>query len=431
MEKFKKQIAMVLSASLLLQTVGATALGAGLQCRIIFDQQRLSALQTLSQDQRTSLTSTLWQRLINGKALSDFSVEKYKQDLGALLSGEKHITDQEIWQSTEGKLALIEFLNVTSGNALKADDILTRLENLKAFSQRSLMKMINAKLDANSALSVANLDQWSHDFFLLLRGANVRTLDYLTMNSSDRMQKQLGGLLQEELLSFGLKGVLGEMGLPEATIKDRVMIIVQKLMQSSSFVRSMLAFRLPEAKPVQISAPLLTKVLIDGADAHKAELEAELAPQIGRNRYEVARRWIGPMLLTASVFYFYTGSLSVTETGSNVTATEVIESRHTHDQQAVTTTLETTAASVQQVSLNLDAIRYESTLNYLNGKWGRWPTSSETQYLLTQIYGGQLSSAQIQKLIGDIYQGQVSVPNGDALQGIPDRANQIILNQNQ
>jgi hypothetical protein len=78
----------------------------------------------------------------------------------------------------------------------------------------------------------------------------------------------------------------------------------------------------------------------------------------------------------------------------------------------------------------LDQLRYENTLRYIQQKWGRSPNASQMKDLLSQVYGQQLSSEQIQQIVGEVYQGQADVTHQDALQSIPERIQQLILNQN-
>lgn len=430
MKNLKKQLSVILSTTLLSQALSVSAFGAGLQCTIVHDELRLGALQTLSQDQRTSLKTTLWQRLLNGKALNNFSVDKYKQSLSQLLAGEKAATDQELWQSVEGKLALIEFLNITSKNSLNIDDMLSRLENLQAFSQRKMMKMVDVRLDSNSFLSNQFLDQFGQDFFLLLRGAKVSTLDYLTMNSDARAKKQLGGLMQEELLTYGLKGVLSQMGVPEATIKDRIVTIAHKVLRVGLGIADVATLSLPEREPVQMSEELMTKVLLDGADAHQAEIDQALAPQLGKNRYEVARRWLRPVLSVALILYFHTGGeIKTVETQSEQVTTQLIQTRQDQDRAQVSAQLQSVRESMALTSAIYGQERYLDTLDYIQQKWKKAPNSSQMQTLLTEIYGRDLSQQQIQNLVKEVYQGQAESNNIEAMKAIPSHAKELILTE--
>jgi hypothetical protein len=424
MEMLKKCVLLTMSMALMIQSNVWAA--DGLRCRIIFDEPRLSALQQISQDQRTTLQTSLWQRWINGKQLKNFSADQYKQNLQKLLTGETTTSDQELWSSSEGKLALIEFLNITSSDSLKVGDMMTRLENMQAFRQRTLMKLVDQKLNANSAVSREFLDQWSRDLFLALRGANVRVLDYIKMKSDARLQKQMSGLVQEELLAFGLKGVLAELPLTQVSLKDRATILVRKVMAAPLFKwTSLMLLRLPEGKQIQLSDELMAKILIDGAEAHKTEIEKEFAPQIGRNRYEVARKIIGPMMAVATMAYFYVGEAPIVEIRSDEVATQVLEQQRNQDKLEISRTLTQTEIMTVQISNSMRALRYEKTITALHDQWGRWPNSSEMQELLGKIYGGRLSQKQIQGLVQNLYQDQVSLQDETVLRSIPDRINKL------
>ena len=424
MEMLKKCVLVTMSMALITQSSVWAA--DGLRCRIIFDEPRLSALQQISQDQRTTLQASLWQRWINGKQLKNFSAEKYKQNLQKLLTGEAVTSDQGLWSSSEGKLALIEFLNITSSDSLKVSDMMTRLENMQAFRQRTFMKLVDQKLNASSAVSREFLDQFSHDLFLALRGANIRVLDYITMKSESRLQKQMSGLVQEELLAFGLKGMLAEMPLTHVGLKDRATILVRKIMAVPLFkLTSLVLLRLPEGRQIQLSDQLMTKILLDGADAHQAEIEKEFAPQIGRNRYEVARKIIGPMMAVATMAYFYVGEVPVVEIRSDEVATQVLEQQRHQDKLQISRTLTQTEMMTVQISNSMRALRYEKTITALHEQWGRWPNSSEMQELLEKIYGSKLSQNQIQGLVKNIYQDQVSLQDETVMRSVPDRINKL------
>jgi hypothetical protein len=106
--------------------------------------------------------------------------------------------------------------------------------------------------------------------------------------------------------------------------------------------------------------------------------------------------------------------------------TETVAAKNAQDKAKLQMQLQQAGVVIGETSLNMNAILYQQSVNSLHQKWGRWPNADEMQFLLNDIYGQRLSKTEIQALVTDLYHGQVSMQNGDVLESVPSRVNQLI-----
>lgn len=250
---------------------------------------------------------TLWNKILGSKDFETFDENEYfrlleiykdERQTGNLLSPRP--------SGIEGKLALIEAIHLRMGNSFSHPAIMSEIENLNAYKLRKLQKLLK-NFDLSKKLTRNHLEEFSAEFFLILKGPPVSVFDTLSRNKTKKMEERLFRVLQEDLLIKGLKGTLERIPESESVSRlDSARLFVKKVMKHKAWRLLALPYDLPWIDRVKISDELLEKILLDGLDAHHSDLIVELKRQNAIDHYDRFRKVYRPVAFGVGFTYYYT-----------------------------------------------------------------------------------------------------------------------------
>ena len=177
--------------------------------------------------------NSIWNQIVGPKDFENFDEIEYFRQLkfykenGDIQKDFLSINPIKI----EQKLALIEAIQSRFSYFNHLPSIQEEIEKLNTFKLRKLQRLMKS-FDLNSPLSRENLESFSSDFFLILKGPPISLLDYFSKNKTLKMNERLMRALQEDILISGLKGVIEQ--IPETSIHsnmDKAQLYSKRIMK--------------------------------------------------------------------------------------------------------------------------------------------------------------------------------------------------------
>ncbi len=207
--------------------------------------------------------------------------------------------------SIEQKLALIEAIQIKFSHFNNLPSIQDEVEALNVYKLKKLQSLIK-KFDLSKKITRENLEEFSSEFYLILKGPPLSLLDYFTKNKTKRMNERLFRVLQEDMLLRGLKGTIQR--IPEQANSSKIestYLFVKKIMKYKIWRYMVVPYDLPWIDRIKVSDELLEKIFLDGLDAHKSELVLELKNQNAIDHYERFRKVYRPVAFGIGFYFYY------------------------------------------------------------------------------------------------------------------------------
>lgn len=286
--------------------------------------------------------------------------------------------------SIEQKLALIEAIQIKFAHFQNTPSIQDEIQNLNAYKLKKLQRLMK-KFDISSKITRANLQGFSSDFFLILKGPPISVLDYFTKNKTKLMNQRMIRVLQEEMLIKGLKGLLERIPVDEnITQFEKMRFFVQKVMKYKVWRFMIIPYDLPWIDRVNISDELLEKILLDGLDEHESELIAELKRQNLIDHYERFRKVYRPVAFGVGFYYYYENSqkkLGEDEEKSD----EIAKKKFMEDFKKLSDAI-TSGDTIEKTDEEIKEIQFQRVLKSFKERYHEDPTSSEYKELRQKIF---------------------------------------------
>lgn len=334
--------------------------------------------------------NSIWNKILSTKDFENFNeleyfrlLEIYKDDSGIqrdLLSMNPVKIEQ--------KLAVIEAIQQRFSSFANLPSMREEIQNLNAYKLKKLQRLMK-NFDLNSKISRENLESFSSDFFLILKGPPISLLDYFTKNKTLRMNEAMMRTLQEDMLIRGLKGVIER--IPEKnnlTHKDLARLYVKRIMKYKIWRFLVVPYDLPWIDRVKISDDLLEKIFIDGLDTHESELIIELKRQNRIDHYERFRKVYRPVAFGVGFYYYYQKYQTQLKQNEATDDAEEVELKKKFMEEFKTLAESIHTLSPEEKTENeLKEIQFERVLKQFRIQYKEEPTPKEYQELREKIFG--------------------------------------------
>lgn len=395
-------------AMLLLLTLGVPGLQAHAQqvrCSIVHNEGILKEIQRLQLEQAqwenepgrlNQLKLSIVQRLLGSGAIKNFDQRVYNGHLLTLLRGDARPSDANVQKFAEGRLAILEFLNLSSNRLMTPESFLKDIESARLMRQRKVAKLLQ-KMDLTGGITREFLDSFSADFFLATRGIPEKASDFILKSSDERTLATWSKMFQEQALERGLRRIALETPQRDLTIRENLSIKLRTFLRLKLF-RFLASFpaALPGAKDPILSEDLMIRVMLDGMPAHRAAIEAELASQGNWSTYNRLRRLWTPLMAGALMYLTYPAIYEQMQVGVlkeiNQQMTQQREQVR-HDFQKGIDQIDSAAkyARIQDVMQKTN--RYLETARLLGSEWRhrdweKW----EVEAFIDRAYGNMITS---------------------------------------
>ncbi len=255
------------------------------------------------------------------------------------------------------------------------------IENLNVFKLRKLQYLMK-NFDLSNKITRENLDEFSSDFFLILKGPPVSLLDLFTKDKTALMNKRMQRVLEEDLLVRGLKGSL--LRIPEKEDYTRIenaRYYIKKVMKFKLWRYLVLPYDLPWIDQVKVSDDLLEKILMDGLNAHESELIRELKNQNAIDHYYRFRKVYRPVAFGVGFYYFYDKYKKDKEKSEEDAKKKLLD-----DFKKLSDSINGDSTALKSEQELKDA-QFERVLKSFKDRYHENPTKEEYQELHQKIYG--------------------------------------------
>lgn len=331
--------------------------------------------------------NSIWREILSVKDFENFNEIEYFRLLE--IYKDKGVTQKNLMSlnptTIEQKLALIEAIQSKYNYFLKTPTVREEIENLNAFKLKKLERLMR-NFDLSSKISRNHLEEFSSDFFLLLKGPPISLLDYFTKNKTRRMNERMFRVLEEDLLIRGLSGTLER--IPEKTTyksSEEAKSYLKNIMNYKVWRYLVLPYDLPWVDQVKISDELLEKILLDGLSKHESELISELKRQNLIDHYERFRKVYRPVAFGVGFYYYYQkyqNELAAEEAGNN----DELKKKFVKDFQKLSDTINAGETSFESEQA-LKEIQFQRVLKNYKDRYQADPTPAEYQELRQKIFG--------------------------------------------
>jgi hypothetical protein len=242
------------------------------------------------------MKNTVWNKIINANQFDRFSdteyvrwLEIYKDSLHA------HASLNPV--SIEQRMALIEILNaeIIQNDKKEINDF--KIEKIKKHFDKFELRSIDASKE---------LQNYSSDLFIILKNPPKALLNYHTKNKSEKMNKSLIGVLQEDMLLIGLKGL--HYRIPE---KDNAqnfihaVVMVKELFHHERWQNVMTDENLEWFKSLNLPDALIENILVSGLNDHDHDVITHLKNNNMIDQYERFRKVFRPLSHLVGTYYYY------------------------------------------------------------------------------------------------------------------------------
>ena len=336
--------------------------------------------------------SHVWNKILGIKEFETFDDREYF--LWLQVYRDKNSNGKNINTVTiEQKMALIEIqseimLKSQIGQTAFRSDVL-KLNPMKL----AILNRHIKKLDLSSPLSRLTLNEFASDLAIILKGPPATLADYFTKNKTQRMNERLTRMLYEDLLSYGLRGMVERV--PESSnLKnlDRARLLSKKFFKHKIWKLFIFPFDLPWFEKIQIPDELLEKILLDGIDKHNDELISYLKTQDNIDHYERFRRLYKPVAISAAVYFYY---LSQTPERQAELKLEKEEERKKLIQEfnnmtdAIMDTKSDVMKPVEEIKHDIREAQLQRVLKAFREEYKEEPSAEEYQEMRKRIFENQ------------------------------------------
>jgi hypothetical protein len=324
--------------------------------------------------------NNLWNKILSAKDFEQFDEVVYFRTLD-LYANEKDIS-LITPVSIEEKMALIEIIQNRYAYFLDIPSLQDELATLNAKKLHKLLKLIS-KFDATSQVTREDLENFTSELFLIMKGPPVELLEYFTNNTTTLMNKRLYRIVQEELLIKGLNNVINQF--PEKTrysLKEKAKVHIGRITRNKLWRFASLPLDLPFINQVKISDDLLEKILFDGMEAHSEELIALFRQNHMIDNYERFRKVYRTIAFATAFTYFYNEQKEALAKKNEEKKQDFLE------QFKKIAKLITANSDIKEMSVtDLKDEQFKRTLEKFKAKYNEAPTTAEYEEMHRKIYG--------------------------------------------
>lgn len=209
-------------------------------------------------------------------------------------------------KTIEQKMAVIEIINTKLALFFqnKQYKLTDEIEKLSIRRLKKLEKHL-LKLDLSSRVYTENLDDYTRELFIIIKGPPVELEHYFSRDNF-QISKRILRMAQEDSLRMGLKGLIARIPEKSAYSKmEKAKIFIHKAMKYKVTQLYFLPYKLPPIKNVQIPDELMEKILLNGLDAHESEVISYFKKQNRIDHYENFRKVYSPFAYALGAYYYY------------------------------------------------------------------------------------------------------------------------------
>lgn len=353
---------------------------------VLLAQSKKSAIQL----EHYRFKNSIWNKILMVREFEHFDeneyfrlLEIYKDSSG---SEKKLLAMNPV--SIEQKLALIEAIQLKFSHFEKLPSVQSEIQNLNSYKLKKLERLMK-NFDLNSKVTRENLEAFSSEFFLILKGPPLSLLDYFTKNKTAKMNERMLRVLQEDMLIRGLKGTLERIPLrANYSATESARHYIKKVMKYKAWRILVLPYDLPWVDRIKISDELLEGILVDGLNKHEHELVAELKRQNLIDHYERFRKVYRPVAYGVGFYFYYQkfqefmAEAQEKEDARNEEAKKIM----LEDFQKLSEAL--ASVEVEEKSdQELKEMQFQRVLQSYKDRYQQEPTSEEYQELRQKIFG--------------------------------------------
>lgn len=349
---------------------------------VLLAQSKKSAIQL----EHYRFKNSIWNKILMVREFEHFDeneyfrlLEIYKDSSG---SEKKLLAMNPV--SIEQKLALIEAIQLKFSHFEKLPSVQDEIQNLNSYKLKKLERLMK-NFDLNSKVTRENIEAFSSEFFLILKGPPLSLLDYFTKNKTARMNERMLRVLQEDMLIRGLKGTLERIPLrANYTATESARHYIKKVMKYKAWRILVLPYDLPWVDRIKISDELLEGILVDGLNKHEHELVAELKRQNLIDHYERFRKVYRPVAYGVGFYFYYQKFQEF--------MAEAQEKEDAQNEEAKKIMLEyfhklSEALALEKPDQDLKEMQFQRVLQSYKDRYQQEPTSEEYQELRQKIFG--------------------------------------------
>jgi len=332
---------------------------------------------------------SIWNKILATREFNSFDENEYFRMLEIYKDERQSPNLLKINPATiEHKLALIESLEVRYVLSADHPGIQQELEKLNAYKLRKLQKLLK-KFDLSKKTTRENLEEFSTEFFMIIRGSPVSVLDYFSVNKTKAMNERLFRTLEEDMLVRGLKDTLER--IPESNLEtslEKAQAFVKNVRKYKAWRLLALPYDLPWIDRVKISDDLLEKILLDGLDAHQSELIVELKSQNAIDHYERFRKVYRPIAFGTGLIFYYNKFQKLKEEAQakEDEENEAAKSRFMEEFKKLSEAIHSGAIKEKNDD-DFKEDQFQRVLNSFKEKYHSDPTAEEYQELRKKIFG--------------------------------------------
>lgn len=332
------------------------------------------------------MKTSIWNKVVSTSDFNNFNDKEYFKWLEIYKDSANELSKLNP-VSIEQKMALIEVINAKLiPTAFHAEKSLTaEAQKLNLLKLKKLQTHMQ-RFDLSSKLTRDDLESFSADLMIILKGPPMSLLDYFTINKTKRMNERLMRMVQEDMLLIGLKGIVERIPEKESyTRLERGKYLVKRFFQYKIWKYLVIPYDLPWIEKVKIPDELMEKILVDGLDAHDQELITLLNKQGMIDHYERFRKVYKPIAFSVG-FYFYFDKFN-----SNMKGT--LNENQEEEKKRLLEEFENLAQSIQESGIEMnkteDAMKQEqfkSVVKTFKEKYGEDPTEQELEEIKASIF---------------------------------------------
>jgi len=353
---------------------------------VLLAQSKKSAAQL----EHYRFKNSIWNKILMVREFEHFDeneyfrlLEIYKDSSGS----EKNLLAMNP-VSIEQKLALIEAIQLKFSHFENLPSIQDEIQKLNSYKLKKLERLMK-NFDLNSKVTRENLESFSSEFFLILKGPPLSLLDYFTKNKTARMNERMLRVLQEDMLIRGLKGTLERIPLrANYSPTESARHYIKKVMKYKAWRILVLPYDLPWVDRIKISDELLEGILVDGLNKHEPQLIAELKRQNLIDHYERFRKVYRPVAYGVGFYFYYQkfqefmAEAEEKEEARNEEAKKIM----LEDFQKLSEAL-ASVDTVEKSDQDLKEMQFQRVLQSYKDRYQQGPTSEEYQELRQKIFG--------------------------------------------
>jgi hypothetical protein len=242
------------------------------------------------------MKNNVWNKIINTNQFDSMSDNEYVRWL-EIYKDSIHSQASLNPVSIEQRMALIEILNAELIQNDKKESSDIKLKKLKKHFE---------KMDLKSSEIKNIFENYSSDLFIILKNPPKTLLNYFTANKSEKMNKSLVSVYQEDMLLIGIKGLLYRVPEKEAAQSlIHATALVKDMLNHEKWQNIMNAENLEWFKALNLPDELIEGILIDGLNTHDHDVIAHLKNNNKIDQYERFRKVFKPLSCLFGTYYYY------------------------------------------------------------------------------------------------------------------------------